>query len=599
MRKPIASAAALAASFLLVSCQTGVATVSLEEAKQITARFAGSFTPPPKSINDVLAKIPDGALEPRHCAYASPMTDEAFRKTMSSLAPPKEGRPGRVGFAELQADREFELGNFARSVKYMKEAVDAVPYNLRGFLVSRTAKLATLLAYAGEFEAADDAASVARTTMVGLQTSRWREDSVNLVNYLLDEARAAVAQSKGRLQEAEAYYRRALEYNAKMSFGRAVNWGGFTRVELAGNLTRQGRLLEAENALRDLLGSPLAYNTKSALVAKALGRLSAVLYEQGRYADAEALAGVTVRLYGAMCAAPESLSLAAVRDVLGKSLVAQGRWSDAIEIYEVARVAMAKDPGSFERLFAGNLYRALAFLHAGRTAEAAKGLEAALERSRDRLGDTHYKTAEIRGFLAMARAVDGDRAGALEAFAAATKSLLTRSRDSDDEDASFKARDRRLAVVLGAYIGLLADVRGTALEARAGLDASAEAFRLAEVARARAVERALSASGARAALADPELAELARREQDTKKQVAALYGTLATVLSRPGGREQARDVRSQIDTLRGARAALVEEIARRFPEYAETINPKPATVEEARAFLRPDEALIATYTNGH
>ncbi|MCH8835357.1 MAG: CHAT domain-containing protein, partial [Proteobacteria bacterium] len=37
------------------------------------------------------------------------------------------------------------------------------------------------------------------------------------------------------------------------------------------------------------------------------------------------------------------------------------------------------------------------------------------------------------------------------------------------------------------------------------------------------------------------------------------------------------------------------EIATRFPDYAELIEPKPATIEAARAVLRPGEALIATY----
>lgn len=40
---------------------------------------------------------------------------------------------------------------------------------------------------------------------------------------------------------------------------------------------------------------------------------------------------------------------------------------------------------------------------------------------------------------------------------------------------------------------------------------------------------------------------------------------------------------------------LLREIEARFPEYAALINPRPATVEEARTALRPGEALIATY----
>ena len=49
---------------------------------------------------------------------------------------------------------------------------------------------------------------------------------------------------------------------------------------------------------------------------------------------------------------------------------------------------------------------------------------------------------------------------------------------------------------------LLAEIRGTDLEVKAGLDAADEAFRLADVARASSVQRALAASSARAAARD-------------------------------------------------------------------------------------------------
>ena len=64
---------------------------------------------------------------------------------------------------------------------------------------------------------------------------------------------------------------------------------------------------------------------------------------------------------------------------------------------------------------------------------------------------------------------------------------------------------------LGSYH--LADIRGTDVEREAGIDAAREAFRIAEVARSRSVQRALAASAARAAARDPELAELVVRHR--------------------------------------------------------------------------------------
>ena len=50
-----------------------------------------------------------------------------------------------------------------------------------------------------------------------------------------------------------------------------------------------------------------------------------------------------------------------------------------------------------------------------------------------------------------------------------------------------------------------------------------------------------------------------------------------------------------IAQIRGARIALTKEIATRFPGYAQMIDPKPLSVNEVRAVMRPDEAFIATF----
>ena len=116
--------------------------------------------------------------------------------------------------------------------------------------------------------------------------------------------------------------------------------------------------------------------------------------------------------------------------------------------------------------------------------------------------------------------------------------------------------------------------------------------------RSRSVQTALAASGARAAAGDGDLAELVRREQDARKQISAMYGLLGNALSLSTDQQNPASIlslRTRIDSLRGARAALAEEIEQRFPEYAELINPKPATIAKVQASLRTGESLIATY----
>ncbi|MCM0019559.1 MAG: CHAT domain-containing protein, partial [Tagaea sp.] len=182
----------------------------------------------------------------------------------------------------------------------------------------------------------------------------------------------------------------------------------------------------------------------------------------------------------------------------------------------------------------------------------------------------------------------GDVPAALVEFDAALPILLQSSRQADDEESGSASRENRLKMIFEAAMGALA---------RSGRPGAAEdAFRLADAVRGQGVQRALAQSSARAAAADPALAELVRNEQDTQKQVGALQGLLTNVLASAERDENAvRALRTQIDSLRSARAALRLEIERRFPSYAQLIDPRPATIEETRRSLRPGEALIATY----
>ncbi len=289
----------------------------------------------------------------------------------------------------------------------------------------------------------------------------------------------------------------------------------------------------------------------------------------------------------------DSLTLAAARGQVGEMLVAQGQWEEALDEFEAIRQGLANDAETFDRFFAANLSWALALRGAERAGDARAIAKSALERNQRTVGHKHYNTAEARGVMAMALAELGKRKEALAAFTEAVPILLSRSRQADDENTTISAKEHRLDLILESYIGLLVDIRGTAIENESSIDATAEAFRLADVARDRSVQRALSASGARAAARDLDLAALVRREQDAQKQVAALYGLLANIMSAPTDQrdpEAIQDLRVHIDNLRGARATLLEEIEARFPDYADLINPRPGMIEEARAALRPGEA---------
>jgi CHAT domain-containing protein len=129
-------------------------------------------------------------------------------------------------------------------------------------------------------------------------------------------------------------------------------------------------------------------------------------------------------------------------------------------------------------------------------------------------------------------------------------------------------------------------------------DAALETFPLAEMMRGRSVQQALVASSARAAVGNPELAGLVRKEQDLGKQIGAQLGQLNNVLAAPPEQRDdkiVRDIGTDVDKLRAARTSARQEIARRFPRYADLIDPKPPNVDEIKATLRPGEAFLSFY----
>src|SRR5207344_3235295 len=55
------------------------------------------------------------------------------------------------------------------------------------------------------------------------------------------------------------------------------------------------------------------------------------------------------------------------------------------------------------------------------------------------------------------------------------------------------------------------------------------------------------------------------------------------------------DLRSQIEKLRADNARSKQEIDRRFPRYADLVDPKPPSLAEVKGALHSDEALLSFY----
>jgi len=619
---------------LVAACQTaGPTAMSVEEAKGVAATFSGTpFVPPPRTINDITAILdrqkladPDAAAKARAKADQPP-PDTTSARTLANfyyehgLAAREIGR-AKQEIEDLRKAAEFaargaeaseheilyELGvaevyggSISRAIDFVRQAITKVPFNRRGAAIKMHGLLANWYANLGDLEAADYERT--RTTALVAQSALWlnlRREWIAFWNSQAAIAQGVVLAARGKFEEAEPSYRRAVAVLAGDPVASQHRFLDIQMMRLAFLLVRQGRLLEAENEARAALsGSLRKFGRNSAATGTALRVLTRVIFEQGRFQEAEALARAAVDIFERAGVGPESVMMAWALDELGAALVAQGRWQEALAVYEAMRQGMAGDPQTYEKMLAGNIGWAMALLNTGRPGPALEMLETAFGRQRRLLGESHPFTAEARGLRAMAYAAMGDRRRAVQECQAATRVLLKRSLEVEDENAIQTARERRVVVILTACVRLLGEIRGTPLEREAGLDAAAEAFRLAEVARGRSVQRALNASAARGAAKAPALAEVVRREQDAKNQLGAVFGLLANALSEPTERQDPKVIaalRARIAELQRERELLAEQVAREFPAYAQLISPPPATVEQARASLRPGEALISLY----
>lgn len=419
-------------------------------------------------------------------------------------------------------------------------------------------------------------------------------------NYGEAERRLRAATELAEQNHWKAFEVRKISRYASAQWSTLSTWA-IHELMLAQNLAKQGRIAEAEYFARNALVRQLQVSGRFSHYSTLPTRvLAGIILESGRFREAEALVEKGIESSEKAGVTPESPSLADARAVLGKALVAQGRWKDANSVFEARDRGLAADQQQYALKNGDDPYWGIALMRLGNV-KASLTIQERIYRKRLSSGipDSDLYSAQIRGFYAMALASDGQFEKALGEFQGAIPVLLDSARrNGGSEQEGAVARQLHLVWILEAYMQLLIDLRESPLLKAAGIDAAAEAFRIADVARGSAVQRALAESAARATPNDPALADLARREQDAQQRYGTLSDLLNRLLSAPPERQLPKviaDLRRDIETLRVERDKLKIELDKRFPEYADLIAPKPTTLGQVQAALNGDEALISIY----
>jgi CHAT domain-containing protein len=420
-------------------------------------------------------------------------------------------------------------------------------------------------------------------------------------------ARAIVYEARGQYREAEKSYREA-ELRKRESAKKVSNTqyaaaasnishtADMLVLSQARAKVRQGRLAEAESdARRALLARLKAQGKYSPTTPKFLMGLVGALVEEGRYKEAEQLVRIALDINRTLGIAGDSQVTVSYLSRLGSILNREHKSGDAAAIYRKIDEATTKwDPKRREQIDL-NGSRISSLYAAGEIDKGIAAAKALLKHNVARFGEGQYNTALAHGTLAIGYMIAKRDKEAASEFRAAIPVLLAAVRENaDDDNASLIAgRNERLRNVVEAYITLL-DRDRTGNDEKAAI----ETFALADAIRGHSVQQALAAASTRMVIKDPALAGLVREEQDLVKRVNAQLGTLNNALALPSDKRDENAVKAlqaSINKLRAERDKERAEIAKQFPHYADLIAPKPPSVEQIKAVLKPDEALLSFY----
>ena len=510
--------------------------------------------------------------------------------------------PERLGALRELVAAEIASGSLLVALEYSRKAYDAalggppparlVPLFQQVNIHARLGEVAQAQARLEEMD---------RIMRMAQRAPMWRQRG-ELLTAMHERARTRVFVARGQYAEAEQAAASALGAGERWLKSRVDAAGDQEQMatqtflvegaslELAQVQQILGKLNDAElTARRALQLARARAGERSGTMVRPRMSLAGVLVERGRYVEGEGEARETLGMAKELGFSDASLQMFTLRDVLGRALAMQERWEEAVQVYEERARGLAQAaPELRGRAPLGSISWAMALIRTGRLDAAIRLLERMLERIAANQGESSFNASMSRGMLAVALHRRGDPGRALAEFRRAVPVLIERAYQEQKDNRDGPARIARLVFVLEGYL------RALEAEPRAG----AEMFRIADFARGGEVQRALALGAARAAVRSPALAALIESREALESRIVTLSGTLSDLLNAAEDRRLGGiidQLRRDLDGARAQAADLAARIESEHPDFAALIAPRAVTLADARAALRPGEALLSIY----
>ena len=372
-------------------------------------------------------------------------------------------------------------------------------------------------------------------------------------------------------------------------------------VELAARL---GYLREAGAYVNDVRETAKAYaqaHQRVLFETRVARPITRVYLEQGLLTEAKELIDSTISRSGKFQQGEASLQVGAARLFAAQLEMIQGNWLKAEEHFRARRDGLRANKTQSEEIDTENTPDwGYALLRLGKIQDALIVLAASLATNQKQFDEQSLFLWESRAFHALGIGANGDKETAVKTLAVAIPKLFELGRGQGSTESGVLT-SARTGWILEGYIALLADLHRA--KVRSGIEPYVEAFRIADLARASRVEKALSAAIVRGSINDPQLAAVLRRAQDLDYQVKAISETLTALqqgvkTDKPDpNREKAIEkTRAELARVREENDQAQAELKRKLPDYSELLNAKPLTIGDAQKLLKPQEALISLYS---